>query len=190
MQANRRMRLRLTLQSGFFLALLLALVTLLAFVAHDYRKEWDVTRSARNTLAQATLDLLRTLDGPLTVTAYAVAQDASGSNVHKVIEERLRVYRRAKPDLQLQLVDPREDPKRAEAAGMRAPNELVIEYRKRTERMPLGEFNEQSFASALMRLARGQESLVLWLDGHGERRLDGIANHDLGDFTRAGTRGD
>ena len=184
MQANRRLRLRLNIQSGLFLALFVPLIMLLAFLAHDYRKEWDLTRSARNTLAQPTLELLRQLDGPVTVTAYAIALDASGSNVHKVIEERLRAYRRAKPDLQLQLVDPREDPKRAEAAGIRAPNELVIEYRKRTERMALGEFNEQSFASALTRLARGAASLVLWLDGHGERRLDGIANHDLGDFGR------
>lgn len=184
MQANRRLRLRLNLQSGLFLALLVPLVMLLAFLAHDYRKEWDVTRSARNTLAQATLDVLQRLDGPVTVTAYAVAQDSTGANVHKVIEERLRAYRRAKPDLQLQLVDPREDPKRAEAAGIRAPNELVIEYRRRTEHLPLGEFSEQSFASALTRLARGSASLVLWLDGHGERRLDGVANHDLGDFGR------
>ena len=179
MQANRRLRVRLSIQGGLFLALFLTLVTLLAFLAHEYRKEWDVTRSARNTLAQPTLDVLRQLDGPVTVTAYAVAQDATGTNVHKAIEERLRAYRRAKRDLELKFVDPREDPKTAEAAGIRAPNELVIEYRKRTEHMPLGEFSEQSFASALMRLMRGAASLVLWLDGHGERKLDGIANHDL-----------
>jgi hypothetical protein len=35
-----------------------------------------------------------------------------------------------------------------------------------------------------MRLARGAERLVLWLDGHGERKLDGNANHDLGEFGR------
>ena len=31
---------------------------------------------------------------------------------------------------------------------------------------------------------RGSASLVLWLEGHGERKLDGIANHDLGEFGR------
>ena len=50
--------------------------------------------------------------------------------------------------------------------------------------MPLGEFSEQAFANALMRLMRGSASLVLWLEGHGERKLDGIANHDLGEFGR------
>jgi ABC-type uncharacterized transport system involved in gliding motility auxiliary subunit len=183
-QAGRRLRFTLTLQSGLFIVLLFAVVTLLAFLAREYRKEWDVTRSARNTLSQATLDVLRQLDGPLTVTAYAVTQDASGANLHKLIEERFNAYRRAKPDLELKLVDPREDPKRAEAAGVRTPTELVIEYRRRSEHMPLGEFSEQSFANVLMRLVRGSASLVLWLEGHGERRLDGIANHDLGEFGR------
>jgi ABC-type uncharacterized transport system involved in gliding motility auxiliary subunit len=157
---------------------------LLAFAAQQYRKEWDVTRTARNTLSQSTLDVLRQIEGPVNVTAFAMTQDATGGNVHKVIEERMRAYRRAKPDLVVTLVDPREDPKRAEAAGIRTANELVVEYRKRTERIPLAEFGEQSFANALMRLMRGTSSLVMWLEGHGERRLDGIANHDLGEFGR------
>lgn len=184
MQANRRLRLRLAVQGSLFLVLFLALVTLLAFVARDYRKEWDVTRGARNTLSESTLDVLRQLEGPVQLTAYAVTQDATGANVHKIIEERLRPYLRAKADLKLALVDPREDPKRAEAAGIRGPNELVIEYRKRVEHMPLAEFGEQSLANALMRLMRGATSLVLWVEGHGERKLDGIANHDLGEFGR------
>jgi ABC-type uncharacterized transport system involved in gliding motility auxiliary subunit len=183
-QAGRRLRIQLALQGWLFFALTLALVMLLAFVARDYRREWDVTRSARNTLAQPTLDVLRQLEGPLTVTAFAVAQDASGANVHKTIEERLRPYRRAKPDLELKFVDPREQPKQAEAAGIRTRNELVIEYRKRSEHLPLGEFSEQAFANVLMRLIRGSDSLVLALEGHGERKLDGIANHDLGEFGR------
>jgi ABC-type uncharacterized transport system involved in gliding motility auxiliary subunit len=183
-QANRGLRVRLTIQSGLFLGLFLTLVMLLAFVAREYRKEWDVTRNARNSLAQPTLDVLRQLEGPVSVTAYAVAKDPSGANVHKLIEERLRPYQRAKPDLTLALVDPREDPKRAQAAQVRTAAELVISYRQRVEHMAIGEFTEQAFASALMRLMRGSVSLVLWLEGHGERKLDGIANHDLGEFGR------
>ncbi|HSQ04167.1 MAG TPA: DUF4350 domain-containing protein [Burkholderiales bacterium] len=184
MRIDRRLRLRLLVQSGLFLALLLALVMLLAFLARDYRKEWDVTRSARNTLSNNVLGVLKQLDGPLAITAYAVAQDAGGADVHKLIRERLRPYQRAKPDISLTLVDPREQPKQAAAAGIRSPNEFVIEYHRRTEHLALNDFNEQNFSNALMRLMRGANSLVLWLDGHGERKLDGIANHDLGEFGR------
>jgi hypothetical protein len=122
------------------------------------------------------------MQGPLRVTAYAVRQDASGANVHKMIGERVRAYQRAKRDLELQLIDPREQPKLAAEAGLRSPNALVIEYQRRSEQIPLGDFNEQNFANALVRLLRGANNLVLWLDGHGERRLDGLANHDLGSF--------
>ncbi|HYC45446.1 MAG TPA: DUF4350 domain-containing protein [Burkholderiales bacterium] len=184
MQASRRLRVVLSVQSGVFVVLFLALVMLLAFVAHEYRSEWDVTRTARNSLSQPTLEVLREMQGPVTVTAYALKIDPGGVNVHRVIEERLRPYLRAKPDLKLEFVDPREDPKRAAAAKLRAPNVFVIEHENRIEQLPIPDFTEQSFATALMRLMRGSQSLVLWLEGHGERRLDGAANHDLGEFGR------
>jgi ABC-type uncharacterized transport system involved in gliding motility auxiliary subunit len=183
-QANRKLRLRLTVQSALFVALFFALVMLVAFIAGEYRKEWDVTRAARNSLSQGTLDVLRQLDGPVSVTAYAVAKDPAGNNIHKAIEERLRPYRRAKPDMKLTLVDPREDPRRAQAAQIRTPNVLTIEYRNRVEQLALADFSEQNFAGVLLRLLRGSASLVLALEGHGERKLDGIASHDLGEFGR------
>lgn len=182
MQITRRLRWQFAAQSGVFVLLLALLVALLAYFAREYRVEHDVTRGARNTLSAATIGALKQLQGPVSVTAYAIRQDAGGSNVHKTIEERLRAYQRAKPDLQLQLVDPREQPKLAAEAGLRTPNALVLEYQRRSEQIPLAEFNEQSFANALLRLARGANNLVLWLDGHGERKLDGLANHDLGAF--------
>ena len=184
MEVTRRLRLRLLIQNGLFLALLVALIMLLAYLAREYRKEWDVTRVGRNTLSASTVQALGQLEGPLKITAYAVTLDATGANIHKRIGERLRVYQRAKPDIALTFVDPREQPKQAEAAGMRTPNELVIEYRKRTEHLAVEDFNEQQFVNLLMRLARGADSMLLWLDGHGERKLNGAANHDLGDFGR------
>ena len=45
-------------------------------------------------------------------------------------------------------------------------------------------------ANLLQRLARSQERLVMYVDGHGEPKLDGQANFDLGDFGRQlGTKG-
>ena len=184
MRADRRFRLRALFQSAVFLALLVTLVALLAFVAREHRREWDITRSARNTLSPATISVLKLLDAPLKVTAFAMKEDANGHNLHQLIRERLRPYQRIKPDLTLELVDPREQPKRATAAGISSPNELVLEYRKRTEHLPLADLNEQNFDNALMRLLRGANSQVFWLEGHGERRLDGTANYDLGEFGR------
>ncbi|MBI3041440.1 MAG: GldG family protein [Betaproteobacteria bacterium] len=182
MELTRRRRLQLMVHHGLFVALLVAAAALLAYLAREYRIEHDLTRSHRNTLSAATLDVLKRLDGPVGVTAYAMARDARGEHLHRRIEEFLRPYQRAKRDIALTLVDPREQPKAAAEAGVRAPVEMVVEYKRRTER--LTDFNEQAFANVLTRLARGAERLVLWLDGHGERKLNGPANHDLGEFGR------
>lgn len=182
MQATGRLRWQLRIQSGIFVVLLALVTALVAYLAYQYRYEKDVTRAARNTLSAATLGALQQMQGPLRVTAYAVRQDTGGSNVHRMIEERVRNYQRAKRDLELRLVDPREQPKAAAEAGLRSPNTLVIEYQRRSEQIALSDFNEQNFANALQRLLRGANSLVLWLDGHGARKLDGVANHDLGSF--------
>ncbi len=185
MELTRRRRRLLTVHHWLFVVLLLALTALLAFLAHEYRFQRDLTHANRNTLSAATLEVLKQLDGPLHITAFAMPQTVRGQDVHKWIREVLRTYQRAKPDLALTIVDPREDPKAALAAGVQTTNELLIEYRKRSERLSVAEINnEQAVANALMRLARGAERLVLWLDGHGERRLNGIANHDLGEFGR------
>jgi hypothetical protein len=182
LKVTPKARWQLAAHDGLFVVLVIALVALAAYLAREYRVEHDLTRTHRNTVSAATLEILKQLDGPVTVTAYAMANNARGDNVHRQIEQFLRPYQRTKPDIALKLVDPREQPKAAAAAGVRAPVELVVEYKRRTEH--LTEFNEQAFANALMRLSRGSERLVLWLEGHGERRLDGVANHDLGEFGR------
>ncbi len=182
MELTPRRRLQLLVHHGLFVVLVIAATALLAYLAREYRVEHDLTRSHRNTVSAATLDVLKQLDGPLNVTAYAMARDARGDYLHRRIEEFMLPYQRAKPDIKLTLVDPREQPKAAAEAGVRGPVELVVEFKRRTER--LTEFNEQAFANVLMRLARGAERLVMWLDGHGERKLNGIGNHDLGEFGR------
>ncbi len=179
MQVTSKLRLQLLVQSGIFVVLLVALVALLAFFAQEYRVERDLTQNARNTVSQQTREALGKLTGPIKVTTFATRQDVRG-DLRKQVQDFFTAYRRVKPDINLSFVDPREEPKLAQAAGIRVNGESVIDYNQRTEH--LTDYNEQSFINALMRLARSGERLVMALEGHGERRLDGSANHDLGEF--------
>jgi hypothetical protein len=186
MEQNRQSRFQALVQHWLF-TLFTALITC-SPTSRRVSAEWDVTRSERSTLSPATLDVLKQLDGPLTITAYAASRDAGGHDLQKAVTERLRPYLRAKTDITLALVDPREEPKKAVAAGIRTPNELIVEHRKRSEHLPIEDFNEQNFANLLMRLARGADGLLMWLDGHGERKLTGIANRS-GEFGRRCSEG-
>lgn len=173
---DTKSRRKLSAQNWLFVVLLIAFAGMLSWVARDYRKEWDVSQNARNTLSEPTIAMLRELNGPVTITSYATAQE----DLRKVVRDFLAPYQRVKQDIALSFVDPREQPKLAQAAGVQVNGELVVEFGRRSEN--IASLTEQSFANVLMRLARGQERLVMSLDGHGERKLNGEGNHDLGLF--------
>ena len=179
MQVTPKLRAHLLMQNGVFVVLLVALAALLAFVAREYRAEYDLTQNARNTISRQTRDVLAKLSGPVRVTVYATRQDARG-DARKQVQDFLAPYQRIKPDISVNFVDPREEPKLAQAAGIRVNGEGVVDYNQKSEH--LADYNEQSLVNLLMRLARSGERLVMSLEGHGERRLSGIANHDLGEF--------
>ena len=176
---NRKLRLQLLVQNGLFVVLLIGFAMALVWVTKDIKTQWDLTQGQRNTLSQASIEVLKQVGGPVKVTAYATAQDAEG-DARKMVETFLGSYQRAKKDFQLTFIDPREQPQKAQAAGVRANGELVVEYNGRSEH--LTSLTEQDLTNLLLRLVRSAERQVSYLDGHGERKLDGRANHDLGDF--------
>lgn len=179
MKLNNKLRLQLLIQNGVFVVLLIGLAMAIVWVTKDVKTQWDLTQGQRNTLSQASIDVLKQVTGPVKVTAYATAQDAEG-DVRKTVQTFLGSYERAKKDFQVTFIDPRDQPQKAQAAGVRANGELVVEYNGRSEH--LTNLTEQDLTNLLLRLVRSAQRQVSYLDGHGERKLDGRANHDLGDF--------
>lgn len=176
MELDRKTRLSLSFHHWVFVALLLVLAGLLLAVSRTYHANWDISLNARNSLSTGSSEFLKKLSGPVSITAYASPK----SEVAKPIRDFLTPYQRAKPDIKLSFVDPSEQPQLARAAGIQMTGELVVEYGKRSEHLTT--LNESSLTNLLMRLARDKERLVMYLDGHGERKLDGQANFDLGEF--------
>ena len=129
MEVTPKLRNRLLIQNGIFVVLLVVFAALVAFFAREYRVEYDLTQSARNTLSQQTRDVLAKLGGPVKITVFATRQ----VEVRKPVQEFLAPYQRAKPDLAVTLVDPREEPKLAQAAAIRADGESVDGMHRRLQ---------------------------------------------------------
>lgn len=175
-----RSRLRSRWQSGIFIALFLVLMGVLGYLALQIRMHWDLSQNSRNSLSQASIDILKKLDGPVHVTVYATQQDLQLGDVRGIISNFISVYQRIKPDLILHFIDPIEQPQLAQSAGVKLNGEIVVSFNERKEHLVT--VNEQVFSNALVRLARSREEYLLMLTGHGERKLDGIASRDMGNF--------
>lgn len=179
---NKKLRWHYLIQNGVFVILLLSLIILLGYLAAQTRLQWDVSQNGRNSLSEASVEILQKLQGPILVTAYATEQHAQLGDIRKIIADFVALYQRVKPDLSLTFIDPVAQPILTQEADVQVNGEMVISFNQRVEHLKV--INEQAFSNALMRLARAEDKLIVALSGHGERRLDGKANYDLGEFGR------
>lgn len=175
MRLDASLRRRLWLQNQLFTLLFVLVIGLLAWLSTRYPLQADWTANGRNTLSVASQTLLAHMDGPIRITAYVREQPALRDAIARVIGR----YQRYKPDLILHFVNPDLLPDRARELSITQEGELYVEYRERGEK--LQQLSEQALSQTLQRLSR-QERVALFLDGHGERKPLGVANHDLGTF--------
>ena len=161
-----------------FVLVMIGVASGLGYLATRHYVQRDVTYNARNSLEPASIEVLRQMSGPVAITVYATEQDARLGDIRKIIRDFLSLYQRYKPDIHLIFVDPSKESEKARAAQVRFNGEMVIAYAGRSEH--LTKINEPILTGTLLRLAHTRDQTVMYLDGHGERKLDGIANFDLG----------
>lgn len=182
MKINRKLRFQMFMQNSIFVLLFVVLVIMVGYLSHEYHWSQDVTQSNRNTLTQGSINILKQMKTPINITVFA-SQDnvANGENYRKGVADFISRFQRTKPDIHVTFISPAEEPKLAQDAGIKAEGELVVEYEKRSEHL-MPPYAEQEMTNLLVRLSRTHTQAVMYLDGHGERNLLGVKNHDLGEF--------
>lgn len=157
-------------------ALLIAFALLAGFLSTRYGFVHDLSRTQRLSLGAESTRLLESMTAPIGVVSYARPQ----GELRKTIGDFIARYQRVKADMSLQFIDPDADPNAMREAGVQIDGEIELRYQGRSER--LKELSESALSSALLRLSRARERLVAFLEGEGERKPDGAANADLGQF--------
>lgn len=173
MRINARLRQQLRYQSIIFVVLLLGIVVLLAWLSRLYSFEADWTSSGRNSLSEASARLLDTIAEEIRITAYADENEQLRTGIKELVGR----YQRHRSDITLEFVNPEREPELAKRLNIRAGGELFITIGERQER--LVNLSEETLTNALHRLSRGENHWLVFLEGHGERRINGQANHDL-----------
>jgi len=176
MQVTKKSHRLLRLQNIAFVALFIAVIGMLAWVSSRYTFITDWTVDGRNTLSPASTELLKRIEGPVSISAFA----RDDSDLRKRLSNFIESYQRYKDDISLTFINPDIEPQQARELGIRVNGELVIQYKNRSEN--LQDINEQAFTNALQRVARSNDRFLAFLSGHGERSPNAQANHDLGDW--------
>ena len=180
----RHQRIKARLDGLLFHLLLAVAIGLAGWLNYRYHWSWDWSDSARNSLTPASQQLLSKLELPLRITAFAPDNRELRQRTREVVSR----YQRYRPDIQLLFVDPVQHPSLTRELGIRVAGELRLEYGGRSEN--LQQIDEQGLSNAIQRLLPQGETWIVSLQGHGERRFTGQANHDLEAFgTELGRKG-
>lgn len=162
---------------GFvFAALLIAAALCVAFLSTRFGWQHDFSYAQRSSLDARTAELLHRLDAPVSIVSYAGQEP----QLRAAIADFVARYQRIKSDISLRFVDPDADPAATRMAGISIDGEMVVTYKDRDEQLKV--LTEREFDNALVRLARTRTRLVAFLSGDGERKPDGKANADFGNF--------
>jgi hypothetical protein len=158
------------------LLLIFSVAVFLIWLSTKFAFIEDLTQNNRHSLSTVSVDLLRQIEDPVLITAYA-RQD---TELRGAISQFIEKYQNIKPDIILKFIDPDTSPERIRELGIRVNGELVFEYQGRVEHVRSAD--ENTIVNTFAKLLQDKKSWVGFLHGHGERDLLGRANHDLGGF--------
>ncbi len=159
-----------------FYLLLATAVTLAGWLSSHHHWAWDWSDNARNSLSESSQRLLQLLEASLKITSFAPENPALRQQIRDIVAR----YQRYRPDIRLAFVNPARQPTLTRELGIRVMGELRLEYQGRSEN--LRQLDEQHLSNAIQRLLQRGERWIVAIEGHGERKLSGQANFDLGGF--------
>ena len=152
-----------------------ALVLTLAFVGilivinylgYQNSRRWDLTEDKTNTLAPETIQALDSLQTPVTAEAYYSSSFPIGST--RDLLENYKLNGKGKFDYEV--IDPVQNPVRANAAKITRDGTIVLRSEDRMEQVTYS--SEQEITAAMIRLNNPGERAVYFLVGHGEYGLE------------------
>ena len=166
------------LRHRLFLLLLATVVALTLLLSRQHAMLWDWSDAQRNRLHESSREILSALQGDVEIQVFMPDYPVQRAAIRDLLEK----YRRAQTGLRYRFIDPAREPERVRELGIARTPLLLLRHRGREER--LEKISEENLSNALARLSMESEGFIGAVTGHGEARLHGQANFDLGDFGR------
>lgn len=159
-----------------FVVTFLVVLGLLAWLSTRYGISTNWSSAGRAALSDSTVELLQRMDDPLDMVAFVRPDDLLADHV-TTLATRIK---RHKADLRYRTVNPDRRPDLVREFQVEENGEIILEFRGRQERVKVP--SEPRLAAAMERLYRADDRPIVFMTAHGERSLEGEANHDLGAF--------
>ena len=205
-------RVLATLNFAGVVVLLGVLFIMVNYLASRRYARWDLTRTQITKLSDQTLQTLKSLKEPLSVTVFYQPTH----RLYELLRDELSEYERATPKLKIEYVDPEQDVARARQLSktleIQNPNVVVFQSgpagggagnrRKYVSDAELADYDlavgpvstqppikafkgEEAFTSAILSVTQERSQLIWFTTGHGEKAVDSTEQLGFSSLKRA-----
>lgn len=140
----------------------LGILVVMNLIGYHNTVRWDLTEDKTNTLADETLQTLKSLKEDVTAQGFF-----SGLISNETASTLLQNYKaNSAGKFDFQFIDPNQDPIAANNAGITRDGSIVLTMGETSEVVTT--VNEESLTSAIIRLKSPEQKFIYVLTGHGE----------------------
>jgi ABC-type uncharacterized transport system involved in gliding motility auxiliary subunit len=147
------------------IAVVLAILVGINYLAARRNKRWDLTAGGQFTLSEQTHKVLQGLDKPLNIKVFDRTEGFAR------FRDRLDQYRNASGRISVEYLDVDRQPRLANQYNIQSLGTVVLEYDGRVERVTSD--GEQELTNGLIKVVQGTQHKVYFVQGHGEKGPDG-----------------
>lgn len=140
----------------------LGILVAINYLSSRRNHRWDLTANKQFSLSDQTRQILQKLDAPVKVMVFD--RPTNFDQFRDRLDEYEYVSNRK---VSVEYISPDKDPVRANQNQVQSYGTIVFAYKGRTERV-VGS-DEQQVTNALIKVISGQERVVYFLQGHGEK---------------------
>jgi len=159
------------------IAVVLAILIGINYLAARRNKRWDLTAAKQFTLSDQTKKVLSELERPVTVRVFDRSENFAR------FRPRLDEYRYVSDKLSVEYIDVERRPAEAVRYQVQTAGTVVFEYDGRVERVTSD--GEQELTNGLIKVIQGRENKVYFVQGHGERTTNAGAREGFDQIAQA-----
>ena len=162
--------------TAVLVAVVLAILAAVNYLAYRHPLKKDLTRNQRYSLSDQTKKVVQGLKEDVRLVYFQRAADMEGPGV-----DRVKQYQSLSPHVKAEFVDPIAKPARARELEVKGPwPSIVVEKGEKKERV--NNDSEQDLTNAFIKVTREGRKTVCFAQGEGERDID---DSDDGGFSAA-----
>jgi len=154
--------------------LLIAIIGSANYLGTKIHKRIDISEGKIHSLADQSIQVAKNLKKPLAVKAF-ISENNAGTLFR--FRSLMDIYKYYTTKLETEVIDPYKNPAMVKRYEVKADGTVIFEYDNRDTRIE--EVSEETITNAIIKVTRGEEKAVYFLQGHGEPDPEATSENGL-----------